>query len=129
MVVRRCLRSLGLFTTQSNIAAAYESSIAAGEALFSLAEAKLLNQHGGLRPAKEFLLFDPVHCYGVPGYLKIIEYLTESGWPRYAFWPHGGHLFCLHRVSALGLGGAEINPLAFRPFHDLEVTNGFADLP
>jgi hypothetical protein len=28
-------------------------------------------------------------------------------------------LFCLHLVSALGLGGAEVNPLAFQPFGGL----------
>ena len=59
----------------------------------------------------------PVACYGLPGYLQIIDTLTATGWPRHAFWPHGGHLFSLHLVAALGLGGAEINPLAFHPFH------------
>jgi len=121
------------FTTQASVAAFYEGPIAAGEALFSLAEAKLLDQHGGLRRARDILLFDPVHCYGLPGYLKIIEYLVMKGWPAQAFWPHGGHLFCLHLVAALGLGGAEINPLAFRPFRGLadavEIADGFADLP
>jgi hypothetical protein len=45
--------------------------------------------------------------------------LEARGWPRSAFWPHGGHLFCLHVVSALGLGGAEMNPLCFQPFGGL----------
>jgi L-alanine-DL-glutamate epimerase-like enolase superfamily enzyme len=36
-----------------------------------------------------------------------------------AFWPHGGHLFTLHVAGALGLGGAEMNPLAFGPFGGL----------
>jgi L-alanine-DL-glutamate epimerase-like enolase superfamily enzyme len=62
------------------------------------------------------MLFDPVHCYGVPGYLRIIERLEARGWSRSAFWPHGGHLFCLHLAAALGLGGAEVNPLCFQPF-------------
>ncbi|MDR3436599.1 enolase C-terminal domain-like protein [Telmatospirillum sp.] len=121
------------FTTQASMAASYDGPIAAGEALFSLAEAKLLDQHGGLRRARDILLFDPVHCYGLPGYLKIVEHLVMKGWPSRAFWPHGGHLFCLHLVAALGLGGAEINPLAFRPFRGLadgmEIADGFADLP
>ena len=110
-----------------------QGPIAAGEALFSLAEAKLLDQHGGLRRGRDILLFDPVHCYGLPGYLRIVEHLTMKGWSIQAFWPHGGHLFCLHLVAALGLGGAEINPLAFRPFRglpvDLEIADGVADLP
>ena len=101
------------------IAAAYSRPIAAGEALFSVAEARLLQRYGGLRPARDVLLFDPVHCYGIPGYLQIIEQLEAGGWPRAAFWPHGGHLFCLHMVSALGLGGAEVNPLSFPPFGGL----------
>ena len=121
------------FNAQTRVAACYDGPIAAGEALFSLAEAKLLDQHGGLRRAGDILLFDPVHCYGLPGYLKIIEHLVMKGWPTQAFWPHGGHLFCLHLVAALGLGGAEINPLAFRPFRGLpdglEIADGFADLP
>jgi L-alanine-DL-glutamate epimerase-like enolase superfamily enzyme len=121
------------FTAQTRVAACYDGPIAAGEALFSLAEAKLLDQHGGLRRARDILLFDPVHCYGLPGYLKIIEHLVMTGWPTQAFWPHGGHLFCLHLVAALGLGGAEINPLAFRPFcglsDGLAIAHGFADLP
>ena len=58
-------------------------------------------------------MFDPVHCYGLPGYLQIVDHLTTTGWPRHAFWPHGGHLFSLHLVARSGLGGAEINPLAF----------------
>jgi len=53
--------------------------------------------------------------------------------PRHAFWPHDGHLFSLHLVAALGLGGAEVNPLAFHPFHGppaaLPVTAGRIDLP
>ena len=105
------------FATHARIAARYDPPIAAGEALFSAAEAALLDQHAGLRRARDILLFDPVHCYGLPGYLRIIETLTAAGWPRRAFWPHGGHLFSLHLVAALGLGGAELNPLAFHPFH------------
>ncbi len=105
------------FATHARIAARYDPPIAAGEALFSAAEAALLDRYAGLRRARDVLLFDPVHCYGLPGYLQIIDTLTATGWPRRAFWPHGGHLFSLHLVAALGLGGAEINPLAFHPFH------------
>jgi L-alanine-DL-glutamate epimerase-like enolase superfamily enzyme len=121
------------FTIQASVAASYDGPLAAGEALFSLAEAKLLDQHGGLRRARDILLFDPVHCYGLPGYLKIIEYLVMKGWPTQAFWPHGGHLFCLHLVAALGLGGAEINPLAFMPFRGVAsgmmIADSLIDLP
>jgi len=121
------------FETQAAVAAAYDGPIAAGEALFSEAEAKLLHRYGGLRPERDILLFDPVHCYGLPGYLRIVEHLEANGWPRSAFWPHGGHLFCLHVVSALGLGGAEVNPLCFQPFgglaDDAALANGQAAPP
>ncbi|MGL4290402.1 MAG: enolase C-terminal domain-like protein [Phreatobacter sp.] len=121
------------FAAQSRIAAAYQGPVAAGEALFSLAEARLLDRHGGLRRDRDILVFDPVHCYGLPGYLDIIAHMTAQGWPRRAFWPHGGHLFGLHVVAALGLGGAEVNPLAFAPFRGLPdgaaVADGHAAAP
>ncbi|MDP1966419.1 MAG: enolase C-terminal domain-like protein [Reyranella sp.] len=107
------------FDTQALVAAAYDEPIAAGEALFSAAEALLLDRHGGLRRDRDVLLFDPVHCYGLPGYLRIIEALAARGWSRRSFWPHGGHLFSLHVASALGLGGVEVNPLSFPPFGGL----------
>jgi L-alanine-DL-glutamate epimerase-like enolase superfamily enzyme len=107
------------FDTQARVADAYGEPIAAGEALFSSAEALLLDRHGGLRRERDILLFDPVHCYGLPGYLRIIEALEGRGWSRRSFWPHGGHLFSLHLASALGLGGVELNPLSFPPFGGL----------
>jgi D(-)-tartrate dehydratase len=121
------------FETVAVVAARYAGPIAAGEALFSVAEANLLDRHAGLRPNQDILLFDPVHCYGVPGYLQIIQMLEQRGWPRSAFWPHGGHLFCLHLVAALQLGGAEVNPLCFLPFcgygEDTIVSEGVATPP
>jgi L-alanine-DL-glutamate epimerase-like enolase superfamily enzyme len=104
------------FETLAAVAARYAGPIATGEALFSAAEAKLLDRYAGLRRDRDILLFDPVHCYGLPGYLEVLEVLEGRGWPRTAFWPHGGHLFCLHLAAALGLGGAEVNPLCFQPF-------------
>jgi L-alanine-DL-glutamate epimerase-like enolase superfamily enzyme len=105
--------------THAAVAATYPPPLAAGEALFSAAEARLLDRHAGLRRERDILLFDPVHCYGLPGYLEIVRAMEARGWPRRAFWPHGGHLFTLHVACALGLGGAEMNPLAFPPFGGL----------
>jgi L-alanine-DL-glutamate epimerase-like enolase superfamily enzyme len=107
------------FQTHAAVAAAYPGRIAAGEALFSADEGKLLDLYGGLRPQRDVLVFDPVHCYGLTGFLEIVDVLEARGWPRTAFWPHGGHLFALHVVSALGLGGAEVNPFCFAPFGGL----------
>jgi L-alanine-DL-glutamate epimerase-like enolase superfamily enzyme len=118
--------------THAAVASSYPHPIAAGEALFSVAEAKLLDRYGGLRRDRDILLFDPVHCYGIPGYLDIIRCLEEQGWSRRSFWPHGGHLFSLHVAAALGLGGAEVNPLSFGPFGGLaseDVSNGRATPP
>ena len=81
------------FETLAAVADAYPGAIAAGEALFSPAEAKLLDRYGGLDRGYDILLFDPVHCYGVPGYLRIIEHLERRGWPRSALWPHGAISF------------------------------------
>ena len=121
------------FATLAAVANEYPPPIAAGEALFSESEAVLLDRYAGLRRNHDILLFDPVHCYGLPGYLRIIDRLTGTGWPRTAFWPHGGHLFSLHLVAALGLGGAEITPLAFHPFcgppPTLPVTAGTMPVP
>ena len=107
------------FPAWAAVARTYPGPIAAGEALFSEAEAKLLHRYGGLRPDRDILLFDPVHCYGLPGFLRILDVLEAAGWPRSAFWPHGGHLFTLHVAAALGLGGAEVNPFCFQPFGGL----------
>jgi len=121
------------FETLADVKKEYALPVAAGEALFSLAEANLLARYGGLNRREDILLFDPVHTYGLPEYLRILEYFEGAGWPRSAFWPHGGHLFSLHVAAALGLGGAEVNPLAFPPFgglsDDAVVNNGFASMP
>jgi D(-)-tartrate dehydratase len=121
------------FETVATVANVYGPPIAAGEALFSAPEASLLDRHAGLRRDRDVLVFDPVHCYGLPGYLEIIQVLEQRGWPRSAFWPHGGHLFCLHVVAALGLGGAEVNPLCFQPFggygEETIVSDGLARPP
>ena len=109
------------FKVQAQIARAYDPPLAAGEALFSLADARNLIRYGGLRPDRDVLLFDPVHCYGLPEYLRILEMLEGNGWSRSACQPHGGHLFSLHVAAALGLGGSESNLHNFQPF------GGFAD--
>jgi D(-)-tartrate dehydratase len=107
------------FATLAEVAQSYDGAVAAGEALFSVAEAKLLAAHGGIRKEKDILLFDPVHCYGLPGYLQIVKEFEARGWDRKSFWPHGGHLFTLHVVQGLGLGGTEVNPFCFQPFGGL----------
>jgi L-alanine-DL-glutamate epimerase-like enolase superfamily enzyme len=109
------------FAAHAQIARVYEPPLAAGEALFSLVDARNLLRYGGLRPDRDVLLFDPVHCYGLSEYLRMVAMLEGHGWSRASCQPHGGHLFSLHIAAALGLGGSEANPHNFQPF------GGFAD--
>lgn len=124
------------FETLSRLPARYAPPIAAGEALFSGADARNLFRYGGLRPGHDVLVFDVAHAYGIVEYLRILEIAETFGWPPTAFQPHGGHLFTLHVAAALGLGGAEVNPHNFQPFGGLtdimDVHDGTAlppDLP
>jgi len=121
------------YETHARIADVYEHPIAAGEALFSDADAVNLFRYGGLRRDRDILVFDPVHCYGLPGFLRIVAAAYEHGWLRQRFWPHGGHLFGLHLVCGLCLGGAEANPHNFQPFggfqDGLHVSGGLATPP
>ncbi len=121
------------FKTHATVAARYPYPIAAGEALFSPQEAALLADYAGLRPQQDILLFDPAHCYGIRGFACIVQTMCAAGWPLSAFWPHGGHLFTLHVVAAMGLGGSELNPLSFFPFGGQEdgarLVDGRAPLP
>ncbi|MCG8562028.1 MAG: mandelate racemase [Hyphomicrobiales bacterium] len=107
------------FETVAAVAGRYRGAIAAGEAQFSMADARNLIRYAGLRPDRDILLFDITHCYGLPEYLGILRMAESLGWARKSFFPHGGHLFTLHAVAALGLGGAEINPHNFQPFGGL----------
>lgn len=84
------------FETLASLGRLYEPPLAAGEALFSLADANNLLRYGGLRPDRDVLLFDPVVCYGLTEYLRIVEMVESEGWSRSACQPHGGHLFALH---------------------------------
>jgi D(-)-tartrate dehydratase len=121
------------FATQAQIARNYEPPLAAGEALFSLADATNLIRYGGLRLDRDILVFDPAHCYGLPEYLKILAMLEGYGWSRAACQPHGGHLFSLHVAAGLNLGGSEANPNNFQPFggfaEESLVENGRVSLP
>jgi L-alanine-DL-glutamate epimerase-like enolase superfamily enzyme len=107
------------FALQARISGIYSPPIAAGEALFSAEDARNLVRYGGVRPYRDVLVFDPVHCYGIPGYLRILNVLHEAGMSPSSCHPHGGHLFCLHLAAALRLGGCESNPLSFQPFGGL----------
>ncbi|MEP3276345.1 MAG: enolase C-terminal domain-like protein [Stappiaceae bacterium] len=103
------------FETHEKICSDYAPPISVGEALFSCADAQNLLRYASLRPHHDVMTFDPVHCYGLPEYIRIIEMFEKWGWSRKSFNPHGGHLFSLHVSAGLGLGGCECNPNIFQP--------------
>lgn len=107
------------FKTLAAVTDRYEPAVAAGEALFSVADTRNLIRYAGLRPGRDILLCDIAHCYGLPEYLRMLAMAEGLGWSRKSFFPHGGHLFTLHAAAALGLGGAEVNPHNFQPFGGL----------
>ncbi len=87
--------------------------LATGENLFSFDDARNLLRYGGLRPQRDFVQVDPLLCYGVHEYVRIVGLF--AGWERTQFLPHAGHLFAAHCVAGLALGMAEAAPDATLP--------------
>jgi L-alanine-DL-glutamate epimerase-like enolase superfamily enzyme len=109
------------FEAHKELGESYAPPLAIGEATFSVPDARNLLRYAGLRSDRDRLIFDPVHCYGLPEFVRIVKLFEAAGWSRKAFYPHGGHLFSLHVAAGLGLGGSEANPNIFQPF------GGFSD--
>ena len=109
------------YSTHATLAEHYLPPIATGENLFSMADARNLIRHGGLRPDRDVLQFDPALSYGLVEYLRTLEMLRAHGWSPRRCVPHGGHQFALNIAVGLGLGGNESYPEVFAPF------GGFAD--
>ncbi|MGB7258911.1 MAG: mandelate racemase/muconate lactonizing enzyme family protein [Pseudolabrys sp.] len=103
------------------LATRYAGPLATGENLFSMQDARNLIRHGGLRPDRDWLQFDPALSYGLVEYLRTLDMLEANGWSRRRCVPHGGHQFALNIAVGLGLGGNESYPRVFAPF------GGFAD--
>ncbi|HEX5212676.1 MAG TPA: mandelate racemase/muconate lactonizing enzyme family protein [Pseudolabrys sp.] len=103
------------------LATRYAPPLATGENLFSMQDARNLIRHGGLRPDRDWLQFDPALSYGLVEYLRTLDMLAQHGWARRRCVPHGGHQFALNIAVGLGLGGNESYPQVFAPF------GGFAD--
>lgn len=103
------------------LATRYQGPLATGENLFSMQDARNLIRHGGLRPDRDWLQFDPALSYGLVEYLRTLEMLRQHGWSPRRCVPHGGHQFALNIAVGLGLGGNESYPQVFAPF------GGFAD--
>jgi L-alanine-DL-glutamate epimerase-like enolase superfamily enzyme len=95
--------------------------MATGENLFSHQDARNLLRHGGMRPDRDWLQFDPALSYGLVEYKRMLDLLPEHGFSRANCVPHGGHQMALCIAAGLGLGGNESYPDVFHPF------GGFAD--
>jgi L-alanine-DL-glutamate epimerase-like enolase superfamily enzyme len=115
------------------LAERYAPPLATGENLFSWLDARNLIRHGGLRPDRDVLQFDPALSYGLVEYLRIAAMLERHGWSPRRCVPHGGHQFALDIAVGLGLGGNESYPQVFAPFggfaDDCPVEDGFVRLP
>ena len=121
------------YLAHAALATVYRPPLATGENLFSHQDARNLLRHGGLRPDRDILQFDPALSYGLVEYLRTLEVLRAHGWSPRRCVPHGGHQFALNIAVGLGLGGNESYPDVFAPFggfaDDLAVEDGFVSMP
>ncbi|HSI00613.1 MAG TPA: mandelate racemase/muconate lactonizing enzyme family protein [Reyranella sp.] len=109
------------YLTHAALATEYAQPLATGENLFSMQDARNLIRHGGLRPDRDILQFDPALSYGLVEYLRTVDMLKANGWSPRRCVPHGGHQFALNIAVGLQCGGNESYPQVFAPF------GGFAD--
>ncbi len=109
------------YAAHAALASVYRQPIATGENLFHHRDAINLARHGGLRPAVDYLQFDPTLAYGLIEYLRIYDALAPLGWSGARHVPHGGHLFSLAIAAGLRLASSEAYPGVFKPF------GGFVD--
>lgn len=121
------------YQLQSELARHYPGSMATGENLFSMQDARNLIRYGGLRPDRDWLQFDCALSYGLVEYLRILDMLAGHGWAWSRCIPHGGHQMSLNIAAGLGLGGNESYPDLFQPYggfpDGVEVVDGHITMP
>lgn len=121
------------FELQAELVKHYPNSLATGENLFSMQDARNLIRYSGMRPDKDWLQFDCALSYGLVEYLKILEMIKDYGWSPRRCIPHGGHQMSLNIAAGLGLGGNESYPELFQPFggfpDGVKVENGQIVMP
>jgi D(-)-tartrate dehydratase len=121
------------YELQAELAKHYDGSMATGENLFSLQDARNLIRYGGMRPDRDWLQFDCALSYGLIEYLRILKMLGEHGWSARRCIPHGGHQMSLNIAAGLGLGGNESYPDLFQPYggfpDGVEVKDGYITMP
>ncbi|MCA9862393.1 MAG: hypothetical protein KC432_05210, partial [Thermomicrobiales bacterium] len=79
------------FEIQARLGEIYPNTLATGENLFSMPDARNLIRYGGMRPEKDILQFDCALSYGLVEYLRTLDMLREHGWSAARCIPHGGH--------------------------------------
>src|SRR4051812_428870 len=79
------------YLAHAALATQYAPPLATGENLFSMQDARNLVRHGGLRPDRDILQYDPALSYGLVEYLRTIDMLKANGWSPRRCVPHGGH--------------------------------------
>ena len=118
---------------QAELAKHYANSMATGENLFSMQDARNLVRYGGMRPDRDWLQFDCALSYGLVEYLRTLDMLRQHGWSPSRCVPHGGHQMSLAIAAGLGLGGNESYPDLFQPYggfpDGVRVENGYVTLP
>jgi L-alanine-DL-glutamate epimerase-like enolase superfamily enzyme len=121
------------YELQAELGKVYQGSMATGENLFSMQDARNLIRHGGMRPDRDWLQFDCALSYGLVEYLRTLDMLKEHGWSPKRCIPHGGHQMSLAIAAGLGLGGNESYPDLFQPYggfpDGVRVHQGYVDLP
>ena len=121
------------FELQRELGNHYKGSMATGENLFSLQDARNLIRYAGMRKDIDWLQFDCALSYGLVEYLKIIDMLKDNQWDVSRCIPHGGHQMSLAIAAGLGLGGNESYPDLFQPYggfpDGVKVENSIVRLP
>jgi L-alanine-DL-glutamate epimerase-like enolase superfamily enzyme len=121
------------FEIQARLGEIYPNTLATGENLFSMPDARNLIRYGGMRPDKDILQFDCALSYGLVEYLRTLGMLRDHGWSWRTVVPHGGHQISLNMAAGLGLGGNESYPGIFQPFggfaDNIPVEDGYVALP
>lgn len=121
------------YELQARLADIYAGSMATGENLFSMQDARNLIRYGGMRADRDWLQFDCALSYGLVEYLRTLDMLRTYGWSPRRCIPHGGHQMSLAIAAGLGLGGNESYPDLFQPYggfpDGVRVVDGYVNLP
>jgi L-alanine-DL-glutamate epimerase-like enolase superfamily enzyme len=121
------------YQLQAELGKHYPKSMATGENIFSMQDARNLIRYGGMRPDRDWLQFDCALSYGLVEYLRTLKMLRANGWSPARCIPHGGHQMSLNIAAGLGLGGNESYPDLFQPFggfpDGVRVEEGHVTLP